>query len=427
MILIPHIRHLEKARKFPNGTVLFPAGKNDGMIILLRGKAIVQSADAWGNFTESGRKNEGEYFGEYSLLLGEPSPAQLVSDGEVIVLPVERGKLSDFIQKEYQVALQFLEEMARRAFDSASQVLTSTPGGSAEPAKLAPPVNKAEKAAKPEAAKAEAPVKHSAAPVPAGGAVGFSFPLTESRPDLFPPGHAFDDFPLDHDNPSMLMDKGYTCPLCNHAFRTLRVKKSKLAVEREDPDMRVHYKNIEPMHYDVVTCPSCLYSASEDMYNDAVKSNKTTLMPILETFHKDTAIALGTARDAYTIFAGFYLAVICAPKCFPRPQLVVAKLLVQLSRLYADSGDPAMERYIQEQALEAYLDAFQKYDVDKSQSQQISIMIAELYLKLGNTAEARKFLFRAKTDFNFRADMTAHADRRIDDIREAAEKQKVEN
>ncbi|MDR0937585.1 MAG: DUF2225 domain-containing protein [Oscillospiraceae bacterium] len=419
MILIPHIQHLEKARKFPGGTVLFPAGKNDGMLILLRGTATVQNVDPWGKFTDVAHIEQGGYFGEYSLLLGEASRSQLVADGEVIVLPVERSKLSDFIQKETQVVQQFLEEMARRAFSSAAKALETTPGSLAAEASLLPPEAKTENYLT-----IEAPAQPAAAPAAVRtadkGEVGFETPLTEPREKLFPPGHGYGDFVIDHDKPAMLMDKGYTCPFCGHAFRTLRVKKSKLSVSREDDDMRIYYKDVEPMHYDVVTCPSCLYSASEDMFADAIKTNKATLLPLLDTYQKDVAIGLGTARDPYTIFAGFYLAIICAPKCFPRPLLLVARLLVQLSRLYADSNENAMERYIQQQALNTYLEAFQKYDIDKNQSQQIAIMIGEMYIKLGDYAEARKFFFRAKTEFNLRADMTKHANKRIDDIRELA-------
>jgi uncharacterized protein (DUF2225 family) len=247
--------------------------------------------------------------------------------------------------------------------------------------------------------------------------VEFDEPLTEPRDTLFPPGHSYLELNINNDNPNMLMEKGYTCPICKHAFRTLRVKKSKLVVDRTDADMRTYYKGAEPLHYDVVTCPSCLYSALEENFTEGRKL-KSELPGVIGAFKNDVAVGLGMARDSFTIYAGYYLAVLCAPRCFLRPALVAAKLFVKLSRLYHDVGDEVMERYIVQQALNSYLDAYQNIDTDAAQTQQICVMIGELYMKLGNNTDAKKFFFRAKAEVGVVPETTRHADSRLEDIRE---------
>jgi uncharacterized protein (DUF2225 family) len=410
MIYISQIQHLEKARKFPEGTVLSPEGQNDEMFILLRGSAAVERLGPAGVYVQTERLTPGDYFGEYPLLLGEPSDKRLIATSDVIVLPVQKRSALEFIQKEPYVALSLMTDMTQRAYDAMAAISALQTEHSGQIVQAINPLE---------------PELHTFSdlrPSPESlprrrDHVGLDIPLTEPRDSLFPPGHEAPHIEVQNDNTALLMEKGYTCPICKHAFRTLRVKKSKLMVERTDPDLRYYYKGVEPLHYDVVTCPSCLYSALEESFTEGRKI-KPELTQVLDTFKGSINIGLGMARDSLTIFGGYYLAIICATRCFLRPSLVTSRLLVKLSRLYHDVGDEEMERYVTEQALAAYIDSYEHIDLDATQSQQICVMIAELHAKLGNITEAKQFFYLAKTEINVAPEMTRHADMRLEDMRE---------
>ncbi len=53
------------------------------------------------------------------------------------------------------------------------------------------------------------------------------------------------------------MSKTIACPVCGKPFQAVSVRPSKLVVERTDSDMRTRYKGVEPLFYEVLTCPRC--------------------------------------------------------------------------------------------------------------------------------------------------------------------------
>jgi uncharacterized protein (DUF2225 family) len=167
-------------------------------------------------------------------------------------------------------------------------------------------------------------------------------------------------------------------------------------VERTDLDLRVHYKGVEPLYYDVVTCPNCLYSALEAMF-DFPDKPRAELLNELSEMKPRIQFKPGSDFDSYSVFAGHYLALHCAPKSFSKPGLATAKLLLNLSRIYADCGDGDMEEKTAKQALDAYLHAYENMDLNKDQFYQLCVTIGNLSIALDDFNMAKNFFFRVKT------------------------------
>lgn len=58
-----------------------------------------------------------------------------------------------------------------------------------------------------------------------------------------------------------IFDKSYTCPLCDHDFKSKTVKTGKVKLVSTDTDLRPKYQNVDSLKYDVVACPYCGYAA----------------------------------------------------------------------------------------------------------------------------------------------------------------------
>lgn len=58
-----------------------------------------------------------------------------------------------------------------------------------------------------------------------------------------------------------LFDKTHECPVCGGKIKARTLKSGKAKLVRTDLDLRAVYQHIEPLKYDVITCPYCGYAA----------------------------------------------------------------------------------------------------------------------------------------------------------------------
>ena len=61
----------------------------------------------------------------------------------------------------------------------------------------------------------------------------------------------------------LIFKKSFKCPICDTAFKNLTVRQGKARPDSTDIDLKVNYKNIEVLKYDVIMCPVCGYAALE--------------------------------------------------------------------------------------------------------------------------------------------------------------------
>lgn len=59
----------------------------------------------------------------------------------------------------------------------------------------------------------------------------------------------------------LIFDKSYECPCCGEKFTSKTVKNGKAKLIRQDKDLRPIYQGIDPIKYDVVSCPHCGFTA----------------------------------------------------------------------------------------------------------------------------------------------------------------------
>lgn len=407
MINLSTLKNFSYIKKYPRNTVIAGDNAPAELVVIVKGVVGIYAGYAKQSKEMVATIGPGDFIGE-TILLEKDASTTAVALTDVIALSIGKANALSFIKDEPELSLELIKAMSAKldSLGTAYEKLSGRPW-----AEVNAPSREASDA---QAAKAQEPSPAApAAPPPA--APEQAPPLQCAGFSLFPEGHGSYQLELKTENRTYMMERGYTCPICKKEFKTLSVRASRLVEENTDSDMRHHYKGIEPLYYDVVTCPNCLYSALTDMFAhpDILKAD----MPELHALKSQAEGMFGMNVSTWSVFAGYFLALLCAPKYFTAHHLAAAKLLLKLSRIYQDCGDRQMEDSTAKRALDAYMYLYINEQNDASQDQQLCIVIGELNLKLNDLKNAREFLFKAKVTRGGSPLLKNHAENRLLAIR----------
>lgn len=403
MINISLLKSVSRAKKYLSGNVF---GKDVGteLYIVLKGEV--------GVFLNYGQPNQemittsgsGEFFVESEFFMEKRTPVTAVALTDVYILPISKNTAAQFIKDEPELVLELIKELCSRLdkINIDYEKLSGHPWVQSKPVPEKLPAS-------------EAPKSQQDMLKPPPCSVGPNYTKNKNF-SLLPEGHGDYQLTFNNEDHTYLMDKSYTCPLCKKTFNALKVKSSKLVLEKTDNDMRSRYKDVEPLYYDVVTCPHCFYSALSETFDHPDKP-LAGLLQELQAFKPETKIMTGREMDTFSIFAGYYLALFCAPKCFVSHRIATAKLLLKLSRIYQDCEDITMEGQTAKLALEAYLNVYMNEEISPALDQQLCLVIGELYLKTKDFKNAKDFFLKAKLNRDGAPLLKNQAENRILDIR----------
>lgn len=406
MINIGLLKNFSRVKKHNKGAA-FAAGE---MYIILKGDV--------GLYTNYRKKSEemiakmgpGDFFGEAAFLM-EARVITAAALTDVFALSVNEGTMTLLAKAEPDIVSELMKAMYGR-LDRLSAAYRAACGCPWAEAEHAPQEEAQPKDAPPEQLSVEKDNKETIPATPEAAGVYEQ----SGEFSLFPEGHGNYELPLSSQDKACLMVKNYSCPLCGKEFEGRKVKNSKLMLECTDNDMRNHYKGIEPLYYEVLTCPRCLYSATEDMFNKSDKP-RPELPEQLRALSSKVSIRTGADRDTFSVFASYYLALLCAPRCFISNTLIAAKLYLKLSWLYQDCGDKGMADEYTGKALQAYIDIYEKGDITGNMEQQLCLIIGELSYKRNDMKNAIDFLFKAKNSLGGVPYIKTKAEDRIFEIR----------
>ena len=106
----------------------------------------------------------------------------------------------------------------------------------------------------------------------------------------------------DMEEEELLFQRELTCTVCDHKFRALSVRSSKLRRLEPDKDLRPRYKGVDTLKYDVYSCPYCGYTGMTRYFDhlsplqirlirDGVCSKfSSSLRDVPETYDYDMAL-----------------------------------------------------------------------------------------------------------------------------------------
>jgi uncharacterized protein (DUF2225 family) len=328
------------------------------MYIVLQGTVGIFKNYQMLNETQLSTVESGNFFGEMTLFLGKGRTSTAVATSEVIALEVSRSNVLEIFSKQPEITYTLMQGLCRRidALDTSNQFLNT-----------------------------EAK-KDSASSV-----------MTSGGSPLFPEAHGNYILPIDNTPSEFLFEDTVKCPICGHTFSNLTILVSKLTQESKDDDHRIRYKGVEPLYYEAVSCPNCLYSAMVDLFKEieVTKRMAESLRETMAPYIGNTEIRTGKDRDTFTVFASCYLAILGAPRCFYEHQRITARLWRNLGRIYDDCSDERMMEYALRKSVEEYLYSYSHFDIEGKNMQQLCFVIGELQYKLGDLLKAREFLYAA--------------------------------
>jgi hypothetical protein len=373
--------------KFPSGTIIISDESPKEMIVVLQGDAGLYKNYKKPDEIFIKSVGAGNFCCEQSLFLNREHDNTLVAVSDVFALAITRDNINEFYAKFPDVAFSITEAIYQKFVDATALLWDI-------------------KAEVEEQTEAEAKGNYKPAPKPA------------QKYTLFPEGHGDYTLALSNANANIISLTQSACPLCGRKFDSHYILMSKLRRDKTDPDMRIRYKDAEPLHYNVITCPNCLFSAESTSFPTAQKKHTDAVNDMLAKHRAEISIKTGAERDSLTVFAGYYLALLCAPIVFDNHELVVAGLWLKISRLYEDCGDSPMHIYAVKQALEAYNHVYTNICINDKQTQQVRFVIAELYFKLGAYDESRQFFYMLKADPLTPLSISRPVEARLDKIKE---------
>ncbi|MCL1832355.1 MAG: DUF2225 domain-containing protein [Oscillospiraceae bacterium] len=234
---------------------------------------------------------------------------------------------------------------------------------------------------------------------------------------LFPDGHGEYSIKPANDSDALTIVQA-KCVLCDHEFDNHFILTTRMRRKGVDPDLRMRYKEFEPMHYGITTCPKCLFSAETEEFPNVRKKRAQAVQDALEPY-KGTKIKIGKERDIQSVFASYYLALVCAPAAIDEQcELAMAGLWLKLFRLYEDCGDERMREFAMKRAYDEYYHVYTKCRTNDKQSQQIAFLLGEFNYKMKNYDEARRFLHPLKKAFGASSLFIKTVEDRLEVIRE---------
>jgi uncharacterized protein (DUF2225 family) len=338
-------------RKYEKDTVIVAEGtRSDEMFILLQGGASVYKNHGKFNQQEITILRLGGFYGENCLFLNRETTGSLVATSDSVIMAVNEKNYAEAFSRQPDLAFSMIGQLVRR-LDSANKTIDQ--------------MNSKDKS----------------------GVIDTGF----SKSELFPPTHGAYTLALTNEKSEFVFKNAMTCPLCGAKFETLSILTSRLRREGTDRDLRVRYIGVEPMHYDIVSCPECLYSAPVDIFPNAARKFENAVRTELGRFAGQGLVKPGMARDSATVFAGYYLAIRSVPICFDEFQTIVGGLWQKLSRLYMDVGNEELYLFASDNAAKNY-------------------------------DNARNFFYQAKINRQGTPVMVQQADRRLEDIKELMKK-----
>ncbi len=212
------------------------------------------------------------------------------------------------------------------------------------------------------------------------------------------------------EEPSYILAKSFTCPVCDKPFKSLAVKANRARVVSHDLDLRPVYEPVDALKYNVVSCPFCGYSAWQRTFpNITAKQKKVVAEKIGANFRVAPIVeekkaytyedALGRFQMAFaTAMATVAKSSEKAYLCLSMSWLVRGQrkaLVADISNITKIDEFREAEKELRKKALEGFIYARQTEDFPMCGNMDqytVDYIIAALYYKTREFEKSMKLL-----------------------------------
>ncbi len=188
-----------------------------------------------------------------------------------------------------------------------------------------------------------------------------------------------------------LYDKSYTCPICNRGFTTKTIKVGKNQVVSVDSDLYARYSIVNPILYDVLSCPNCGYAAVTKSFDTLLPKQKEWIKAQLSANYKPCAYSEYT-----TIKEAIHKHKMALLTCITKKGKTgeQAYIVLHIAWLYRDLEDEQNEISFLQRAYEGFEEALSKerFPIFGLDDVTVMYMLADIGYRLGKLDAAKRYL-----------------------------------
>ena len=343
------------------GTVIYgQAAAPDRFYVVERGRVVFETSSAEGAVSAVGTAGPGQCFGHVDAFAGRPTStsATVLEPTVLIAIPLEQA--AEAFALAPQLAVRMIAGLTAAQEQAQAQAEASTPSPAQAASELSPASSPAP--AEPAGTTADEEIPDHA--------LGVKTAFNEER--------FFTDTTV--------------CPVCEAQFEYLRLRSGAVTPVSRESDLRIVHRDLDPTHYVVVVCPECSFAAYRDDFEQLSPAERDRLVDRgPERAHWGRPNLCGE-RGLDEAALAFDLAVHCydVRRADDRK---LAGLLHRRAWVERARGDAEAERRHLGEACQSYRRAFERDDsVTDAAAQKAAYLIGDLYLRLGEHAEASRWL-----------------------------------
>ena len=369
------LKSISNVRTFKENEYIFHEGDTgNDMYILLSGRVSIFIKSKDNLQIKLCDIGAGGFFGEMSLLEGEPRTATALAVENTVALSVNKDNFEAFIVEQPSMAFKLLKGLSSR-IRALDEELSCLKKGSQY---VIPPADSAD------ALSDSTPCISAANPEDLKGV-------------LYHDEHGAYEGESPDTDIFYIYDKKTTCPICGKEFELPVTSQSKLRPNSIDFDFRHRYEGFEPLWYNILVCPFCYFAGYSHEFDKHMDNLCKTFTEKTAPIRKKLAFKYSQPRKLDEVFTAYYLALHSA-KALNAGPLKSARIWLQLSWLYKDAGDEKMYAIATDQAFEYYYDVLYGSSLTRltdEQDQQCCLILGELYLLKNDRNQAVKLFHSA--------------------------------
>lgn len=306
------------------------AGQN--MYLVLQGVVGVYLTDATGRQREVSRIENGGFFGEMSIFDKMPRSASCIALEDTVCVSINKGNLDPFLRNCPDIVEQMLMSMSLR-IRTMDQMLHRTQAASS-------------------------------------GQTGAAFEIPAEFIN-----HGVEE---PRQDPQFLQACKEECPICGEPITVIRVRRNRLSQQLVTPDQRIRYTDCEPMWYDVITCPHCLYSNYYLHFYNVNRDNRETIRQILGEQYPAASGVYRTGSAADRVILSYLQAIHLNEQLHASDSALLGQLWLRLYWIVSADGSPMADLCAQNAA--QYLCAAFDQDQITTPSDRYSLLLSLSYL-----------------------------------------------
>ena len=196
------------------------------------------------------------------------------------------------------------------------------------------------------------------------------------------------------ENQFSLFEVQIVCPICRAEFSAMEVDMAALCKVKVDPDGYTEYRELNPLFFEILVCPVCLYAARNDDFPEP-----ETRMDVREKISRERVgrkkmvgyLDFANERSLKHGIASFLLSASCYRHY--RDRDFVGDLFLRASWLCRELKDEQAEKEYLQRALENFLAAYEsKAKTNEAGSRSaLCYIIGEILVKLDRAEESLEY------------------------------------